>query len=120
REEDIFENLAAADSLGLDIQVLQIDDGWEAEIGDWLERSPRFQRPLAEIAKRIRASGRRAGIWTAPLLVGGRSQLAREHPDWLVRGADAGRNWDESAVDVTHPDAVDNLEPGFRTVPGRA
>src|SRR5437660_11908914 len=118
REEDILENRAVAPSLGLDIQVLQIDDGWEAEIGDWLERSPRFPRPLAEIVKRIRATGRRAGIWTAPLLVGGRSQLAREHPDWLVRGADAGRNGDESllALDVTHPDAADHLEHVFRTL----
>ena len=118
READIVENLAAAGLLGLDIRVVQIDDGWEAEIGDWLERSPRFPRPMAEIAKRIRATGRRAGIWTAPLLVGDRSRLAREHPDWLVRGADAGRNWDESllALDVTHPDAAAHLEHVFRTL----
>jgi alpha-galactosidase len=118
READIVENLAAADSLGLDVQVVQIDDGWEAEIGDWLERSPRFPRPLAEITKRIRATGRRAGIWTAPLLVGERSRVAREHPEWLVRGADAGRNWNEAlpALDVTHPGAAAHLEHVFRTL----
>ena len=60
-EEDVLENLAAIDRLGLDVGVIQIDDGYETEIGDWLERSPRFPNPLAELADRIRASGRRAG-----------------------------------------------------------
>ncbi|HSS95370.1 MAG TPA: glycoside hydrolase family 36 protein [Candidatus Dormibacteraeota bacterium] len=118
REEDILENLAGADSLGLDIGVVQIDDGWEAEIGDWLERSPRFPHPLPETTKRIKATGRRAGIWTAPVLVGERSRIAHEHPDWLVRGVDAGRNWDEAlfALDVTHPDAAAYLVRVFRTL----
>jgi alpha-galactosidase len=117
RHEDILENLAAADRLELDIRVVQIDDGYEAEIGDWLERSPRFPHPLIELTQSIKATGRRAGIWTAPLLVGANSRLAREHPDWLVRGADAGRNWDEAlfALDVTHPDAAAYLEQVFRT-----
>jgi alpha-galactosidase len=118
REEDILENLAAIDRLGLDIRVVQIDDGYEAEIGDWMERSPRFPHPLKELTRRIRATGRRAGIWTAPLLVGERSRLAREHPDWLVRGADAGRNWDQAlfALDVTHPDAAAYLQQVFRNL----
>jgi len=116
-EEDVLENLAAIDRLGLDVGVIQIDDGYETEIGDWLERSPRFPNPLAELADRIRASGRRAGIWSAPLLVGERSRLASDHPDWLVRGVSAGRNWgqDLAALDVTHPDAARHLQTVFRT-----
>lgn len=117
-EEDVLENLAAIDRLGLEVGVVQIDDGYQAEIGDWLERSPRFPRPLRDLAGRIRDSGRRAGIWTAPLLVGERSRLALEHPDWLVRGADAGRNWDESlgALDITHPDAAEYVSDVFRSL----
>jgi alpha-galactosidase len=117
REEDVLENLAAIDRLDLDVGVIQIDDGYETEIGDWLERSLRFPTPLADLADRIRATGRRAGIWTAPLLVGERSRLAADHPDWLVRGADPGRNWDQQlgALDVTHPDAAGYLEEVFRT-----
>lgn len=116
-EEDVLENLAAIDELDLDVGVVQIDDGYETEIGDWLDRSPRFPSPLAELADRIRAGGRRAGIWTAPLLVGERSRLATHHPDWLVRGASAGRNWgqDLAALDVTHPDAAAHLQHVFRT-----
>src|SRR4051794_9362835 len=41
-QDDIEENLQAVDDLDLDIEVVQIDDGYEAEIGDWLELSDRF------------------------------------------------------------------------------
>lgn len=118
RQEDVVENLAAIDQLGLDIGVVQIDDGYQSAIGDWLELSPRFPRPLSELADRIRSTGRRAGIWTAPLLVAERSRHAAEHPDWLVRDGDAGRNWDQhlAALDVTHPDAAAHLQHVFRTL----
>ena len=41
-QDDIEENLRAIDDLGLDIDVVQIDDGYQAEIGDWLLLSDRF------------------------------------------------------------------------------
>ena len=52
----------------------------------------------------VRASGRRAGIWLAPFVVGARSTLATEHPDWLV--GPAGRNWGESSSASTSPIAA--------------
>jgi alpha-galactosidase len=117
REEDVLENLAAMGRLELAVAIVQIDDGYQAEIGDWLDRSARFPRPLRELTGRIRDEGRRAGIWTAPLLVGARSKLSVEHPDWLVGEADAGHNWDQAlaALDVTHPAAADHLQHVFST-----
>lgn len=117
-EADVLENLAAIERLNLDVGVVQLDDGYQAGIGDWLERSPRFPHPLAELAGRIRDTGRRAGIWTAPLLVGEHSRLAREHPDWLVGDADAGFNWEQrlAPLDVTHPDAAAYLQQVFRSL----
>jgi alpha-galactosidase len=119
-EADVLENLTAIERLNLDVGVVQLDDGYQSGIGDWLERNPRFPHPLGELASRIRDTGRRAGIWTAPLLVGERSRLAREHPDWLVEGADAGFNWEQplAALDVTHPDAADYLRQVFRSLAG--
>ena len=118
REEDVLENLAAMARLDLEVGIVQIDDGYQAEIGDWLDRSPRFPHPLAELAGRIQAEGRRAGIWTAPLLVGARSRLAADHPGWLVGGADAGHNWSQplGALDVTNPEAAAHLQHVFRTL----
>jgi alpha-galactosidase len=106
-EADVLENLDAMDELGLPVDVVQIDDGYEAEIGDWRTLSGRFES-LDSLVGRIRDRGRRAGIWVAPFLVGARSTLHAEHPDWLVGGADGGFNWDQplSVLDVTHPDAA--------------
>jgi alpha-galactosidase len=116
-ETDVLVELAAIDRLGLGVAVVQIDDGHQAEIGDWLARSPRFG-PLEPLATRIRDTGREAGLWTAPFLVGARSRLAAAHPDWLVGGATALRNWgqDIGALDVTHPDAAEHLAEVYRTL----
>jgi alpha-galactosidase len=115
RETDIIANLEAMDRFQLPVDVVQIDDGYEAEIGDWLTLSDRFTS-LADLAARIRDRGRRAGIWVAPFLVGARSRLASEHPEWLVRDAWAGHNWNEDlfALDITHPDAAEYITGVFR------
>ena len=108
RESDIDRNLAAIDACELAVDVVQIDDGYQSEIGDWLVPSGRFP-DLAATIGRIRAAGRRAGIWLAPFLVGERATLARDHPDWLLPGADPGRNWGQRlhVLDVAHPAVVD-------------
>ena len=116
-QDDIEENLRAIDDLALDIDVVQIDDGYQAEIGDWLLLSDRFAS-LQAIVDRIRGAGRRAGIWVAPFLVGERSVLAREHPDWLVQGATPGTGWPDqqlAALDVTRPGAEAYLREVFGT-----
>jgi alpha-galactosidase len=110
-EADVDENLEAIGHHELPVEVVQLDDGYQAEIGDWLTLSDRFAS-VADMVGRIRAAGRRAGIWLAPFLVGERSRLAAEHPDWLIGGAEApvsaGHNWEQdlAALDVTHPDAA--------------
>jgi alpha-galactosidase len=119
-QDDIEENLRAIDDLRLDIDVVQIDDGYQAEIGDWLLLSDRFAS-LEDIVGRIRGAGRRAGIWVAPFLVGERSVLAREHPDWLVGDAEPGTGWGDqhlSSLDVTHPGAEAYLREVFGTFRG--
>lgn len=116
-EQDIVDNLAAIERHDLDVEVVQIDDGYQAEIGDWLELSDRFSS-LQELAQRIKDTGRRAGIWTAPLLVGSNSRVAREHPDWLVQGAFAGHHWGQDllVLDPTHPDGAEHLAHVFHTL----
>ena len=116
-QDDIEENLAAIGDLGLDIDVVQIDDGYQSQIGDWLTLSSRFVS-LQAVLDSIRAAGRRAGIWVAPFLVGGRSALARQHPDWLVPGTPAHDGWGGQqlrALDTTHPGAEAYLHEVFGT-----
>jgi alpha-galactosidase len=100
---DILENLQSITDHDLPVQVVQIDDGWQSEIGDWTADD------LADLAAAIRRSGRRAGIWLAPFLVGSRSEVARRHPDWL--GEDAGEGWGQQlrVLDVTGEPAARHL-----------
>jgi alpha-galactosidase len=122
-EADMIENIDAIDRLDLPVDVVQLDDGYQTAHGDWLTPTDRFDS-LEGIADRIKASGRRAGIWVAPFLVFPDSDLARRHPDWLVGGADepihAGHNWNRDlfALDTTHPDAMEWITEVFSTMYG--
>ncbi|HET6651273.1 MAG TPA: glycoside hydrolase family 36 protein [Nocardioides sp.] len=99
---DVVENLSAIDQHALAVDVVQIDDGWSPGLGEGLVPSPAFWS-LPALVDAIRDSGRRAGLWLAPFLVGTQTALAREHPDWLV--GPAGHNWGQDLVglDLTHP-----------------
>jgi alpha-galactosidase len=122
-EADIAANLAAMDDLGLGFGVVQIDDGYQAAPGDWLVPSGRFAS-LPGLVRRIRATGRRAGIWIAPLLLGQRSQTMREYPEWAVRDAETGEpvsaghvvRQECTALDVTHPGAARYLSGVLATM----
>lgn len=120
-EADVDENLRVIDDRGLPVDVIQLDDGYQRELGDWLQQSSRFTS-LPRMVERIRARGRRAGIWLAPFLVGVGSAVAAEHPDWIVRGPGgkpvfAIHNWGQEpyVLDVTHPGACEYLTTVLRS-----
>lgn len=91
-------------------RVVQIDDEWPVEIGDW-EPSARFGRGMAWLARRVHEKGLLAGIWLAPCLVGERSKMFRDHQGWLMTDErDAPRvlyrnMWEQNiyGLDVTLP-----------------
>ena len=114
-EADIDENLAALAEHDLPADVIQVDDGWEEGIGDWLTLSDRF-RSTRDLAARIRDAGRRPGIWLAPFIAGSRSRLAHDHPDWLT--GNAGHNWDQDlhGLDLTHPGVQGYLRQVFENL----
>lgn len=113
--DDVIANLAVIEGRDLPIEVVQVDDGYQAEIGDWLTDRAGFG-DLDDVARRILDAGRTPGLWTAPFLVGARSELAARHPDWLVGGAVAcEHHWGQQirVLDVTHPDAAEHLREVF-------
>lgn len=119
--DDVLANLEVLDAEGFEAGVVQVDDGYQAGIGDWLECRPAFG-DLDAVAGAVRESGRTPGLWTAPLLVGERSRLAEEHPDWLVEGAVAAEShWGQRVrvLDVTHPAAAEHLVATFARLRAR-
>jgi alpha-galactosidase len=96
----------------LPFDVLQVDDGWQMEVGDW-QANAKFPSGMAALAEKIHATGRRAGLWLAPLIAVPSSSLFRQHPQWFLRDEDgrlvsAGFNWGKPlyALDTTHPDVL--------------
>ena len=113
--EDIRSNLEAAGRIREEVplSIIQIDDGFEAQVGDWFDFSARFPQGVAPLAQEILGEGFMPGLWLAPFIVDRRSRLARRHPDWLLRGrfnlpVNAGFLWNNftTALDLTHPQAL--------------
>jgi alpha-galactosidase len=113
----------ALHSLGdLPFDVFQIDDGWQITHGDW-EPTKKFPSGMEEMAKRITATGRTAGLWMAPFMVTRLSSIFREHPDWLLRDeygkpVPVGLTWEgvPYALDVSHPEVLEWLDQLIRKV----
>ncbi len=114
-EAKIIANLESAQEhqTGIPLELIQIDDGFEAQIGDWLEFREGFRRGVAPLAREIRKAGFTPGLWLAPFIVHSRSKLARERKAWLLRNrwglpVNAGYVWNNfnKALDLTHPEAL--------------
>ncbi len=134
-EENILTHLRGVEKItrdeNLPIRIFQIDDGFTPEMGDWLDVKPQFPRGMQPLLDDIRATGLIPGLWIAPFMVGNRSCLYREHPDWVVRerASDAPlvqwkfygefrwhkRSEEYYILDTTHPDAFEYLRRVFRT-----
>lgn len=104
--------------------VFQLDDGWQLAQGDW-EANTKFPSGMKSIADKISADDRTAGIWLAPFMVSENSQLAKNHPDWLLRNKNgnlihAGITWSGNhlGLDVTHPEVLEWLDQLIRRVCG--
>jgi alpha-galactosidase len=124
-EDDVVANLEGLERLRdeIPLEYVQVDDGYQAGIGDWLSVNGKFPHGMAWLARRIHERRFKAGLWVAPFLAGARSRLFAEHPDWVVRNEGGAPvvailNWEQPcyALDCTRPEVIDWLELVFRTV----
>jgi alpha-galactosidase len=75
----------ARDELGARIDFIQIDDGYEQAVGDWLRLTPSFEGRMRRLADTIREAGFRPGLWIAPFVASRTSRLLRIHPEYALR-----------------------------------
>lgn len=133
-EENILHHLRSVEKIvrqeNLPMRVFQIDDGFTPEMGDWLEVKPQFPRGMKPVLDDIQAAGFTPGLWIAPFMIGNRSRLYAEHPDWVVKDKNIGgpliqmkfygeyrwhkRSEEYYILDTTHPEAFDYLRRVFR------
>ncbi|MGH7785573.1 MAG: alpha-galactosidase [Candidatus Binatia bacterium] len=128
-EADVLDNLRALPALRerFPCDYVQVDDGYQRAIGDWLETNDKFPHGMRWLAEKIRAAGFDAGIWLAPFLARPESRLFEEQPAWFVR-ARSGRPrpgcWNPAwsfgrpayALDTTHPEVLEWLYQLGRTL----
>ncbi|MBI5712876.1 MAG: alpha-galactosidase [Chloroflexi bacterium] len=123
-EDDLRANLIQIekDRARLPLTLIQLDDGFEANVGDW-EANSKFPSGLRAVADSIRASNFVPGVWLAPFIAKPDSKLAREHGEWFIKSsnpsgfinpkgfglANAGFVFNTfcRGLDTTHPAAQD-------------
>ena len=121
-ESDLMSDLDGAAGILRRGDLFQIDDGWQAAVGDWLNvREDRFPSGLKAFVDEIHMRGYKAGLWLAPFGAQESSALVKDHPDWLLKPGGkpwaAGVNWGPFyALDIDKPEVVEYLEKVFRTV----
>ncbi len=102
----------AAAEVGAERFVL--DDGWflgrrhdRAGLGDWIVDPEVWPEGLHPLVDHVRSRGLEFGLWVEPEMVNEDSALAREHPEWLLRGRGAlPDTWrHQQVLDLQHPEA---------------
>ncbi|MDO4664941.1 MAG: alpha-galactosidase [Actinomycetaceae bacterium] len=117
KPQTMFELAHAAAELGVERFV--IDDGWfkgrrddTRALGDWSVDRQVWPAGLAPIASEVHNLGMEFGLWFEPEMVSLDSDLARTHPEWILRPNGhrmplSGRN--QFVLDLTNPQVFEYI-----------
>lgn len=127
-ENIIRDNMDCIGESQADLTYIQIDDGYQPKMGDWLEENPDFGMNMKELCLEIKDKGFEPAVWVAPFIAEGTSKLFTEHPDWFIKD-DEGQPLLSSSftfggwrcgpwymLDGTHPEAQAYLTHVFKTM----
>lgn len=88
-EEKCLYFIDKAKQIGVELFV--IDDGWFGRrkdetdgLGDWWCDKDKFPNGLKPIADKAHRLGMKFGLWIEPEMVNKKSDLYKEHPDWVL------------------------------------
>ena len=100
------------------IERFVLDDGWFlgrrhdwAGLGDWYVDEAVWPGGLHRLVDRVQELGMEFGLWFEPEMVNLDSNLAREHPDWLL-GTEHGpgpASRHQHVLDLANPDAYAHI-----------
>ena len=96
------------------VERFVLDDGWftgrrddTAGLGDWFVDETVWPDGLHPLVDHVTGLGMEFGLWVEPEMVNPDSDLARSHPDWILRGRmslpPASRQ--QQVLDLAHPEA---------------
>lgn len=110
----IRENMYALKTAEVPVDIIQIDDGWQKDRGDWVPNG-KFG-DMKKLADEIRAAGYTPGIWIAPFAANETSEVYRLHPEWFVKNLDDDGIFGYPSMDFSHPGAAEHLKKIFTTI----
>lgn len=96
-----------------------LDDGWfsgrrddTSSLGDWTVSAEVWPDGLSPLADAVHSKGMQFGLWFEPEMVNPNSQVAREHPDWMLsprthRPQEARY---QQVMDLTNPKAFEHVK----------
>lgn len=122
-EQIVADDLEALSKVDSEIDIFQIDDGFQTAVGDWLSiDAKKFPNGMKVVADKIHEKNMLAGLWLAPLSCQYGSKVAKEHPDWLIKDekgnpAKCGLNWGGFyGLDINVPGAREYIRHFFDVV----
>ena len=122
-EKIVTDDLEALAKVPEQIDIFQIDDGYQTAVGDWLSTDPeKFPNGMKAVADQIHSKGMLAGLWLAPFGCEYHSTIAEKHPEWLIKNEKgkpvvAGLNCGGFyAIDFNHPEAAQYIRNCFDVI----
>jgi alpha-galactosidase len=122
-EDIIIENLNHFKDFDKNIEIFQIDDGYQTYVGDWLDTDfSKFPNGMRYIADAIKAKGYKAGIWLAPFVCESNSKIFEEKKHWILKDKNgelvlSGSNWSRFyALDIYNPEVREYIKSVFSVV----
>jgi alpha-galactosidase len=124
----VLENLDVIAKNAPGLKYIQIDDGYQPAMGDWLETGAAFGGDVGRVLKEIRKRGFEPAIWVAPFIAEEKSHVFQQHRDWFVKDVDGTplrsdrvtfggwRHGPWYALDGTNQEAQMHLENVFKTM----
>lgn len=115
-EDKILSLAKEAERLG--IELLVMDDGWfkgrnddTTSLGDWMVDTNKLPSGIAALSKKVKDTGLAFGLWIEPEMISQRSNLYKEHPDWMfqvpLRKPSPGRN--QYVLDFSRKEVVEAI-----------
>ncbi len=125
---DIRRNLDFIAGNAPELRYIQIDDGYQSAMGDWLTTGPAFGGGVQRVLAEIRERGFEPAIWVAPFIAEEKSEVFRLHPDWFIKDANGKplrsdtvsfggwRRGPWYCLDGTHPEVQTHFRNVFSTM----
>ena len=126
--KNVIDNVEVIQKELPELEYVQIDDGYQPTMGDWLETGKAFGGDVRGVIAEIRKRGLKPALWVAPFIASGESRLFREHPEWFVKGDDGKPlrsdkvgfgGWRQGpwyCLDGSNPKAREHLTALFKTL----